>query len=412
MKRTTQCRRVVPVAVLAGLMAFVSPIAPVAYAETASSSQLSSQLAEAQKKLDTLSRNLEIAAAQAEETEYQLSETTDQIEALKAEIAAKEAKAEQAQGSVADIMRGQYKDGATTLIDILFSSRDFSELTSRLFYANRTAEANNNKINEVNELVSALNTQRDELSKKEQELKDLHEEQLKTAKALEASQREAESYVNGLSSELQAALAAEREAKAAEQRARAEAAAQAAAQQANTASQTAAPAQGTALAPGNNASPAAQSNTSASNAATGSNSSTSSSGGSSSATSLDGGTASTIISAAKAQLGLPYSYGASNPGVSFDCSGLTKYAYAQAGISIPHSSRAQYQRVVAAGNLKTSTSSLSAGDLVFYQQGGTIYHVAIYIGGGQVVHANGYGQGVVITGVTFDGGFCGGGSPI
>ncbi len=68
--------------------------------------------------------------------------------------------------------------------------------------------------------------------------------------------------------------------------------------------------------------------------------------------------------------------------------------------------------MVSAGNLKTSTSALSVGDLVFYQSGGTIYHVAIYIGGGQVVHANGYGQGVVITGVTYDAGFCGGGSPV
>lgn len=100
-----------------------------------------------------------------------------------------------------------------------------------------------------------------------------------------------------------------------------------------------------------------------------------------------------------------------NPGVAMDCSGLTKYAYAQAGISIPHSSRSQYSLVCSKG-LKTRASQLSAGDLVFYQRGGVIYHVAIYIGGGNVIHANGYGQGVVITSYDYDSGFCGGGSPV
>ena len=74
--------------------------------------------------------------------------------------------------------------------------------------------------------------------------------------------------------------------------------------------------------------------------------------------------------------------------------------------------REQYSIVCSRGNLKSSTSQLSPGDLVFYASGGTIYHVAIYIGGGNVIHANGYGSGVVITGVTYDDGFCGGGSPV
>ena len=118
------------------------------------------------------------------------------------------------------------------------------------------------------------------------------------------------------------------------------------------------------------------------------------------------------MAAAQSQLGVEYDLGACIPGVAMDCSGLTSYAYRQAGISISRSSRSQYSQVVRAGNLKSSASALEAGDLVFYQRGGVIYHVAVYIGGGNVCHANGYGQGVVITGVFYDAGFCGGGSPV
>ncbi|WP_218775313.1 PcsB-like coiled-coil domain-containing protein, partial [Collinsella vaginalis] len=224
MKRSTTCRRAVPVVVLAGLMAFSAPLAmvPAAYAETQSSSELNSELAAAQQKLAELSRNLEIAAAKADDTQAQLEETSSQIDSLQSQIAENEQKAEAAQASLKETVRSGYKDGNATLLDIVFSSKDFSDLTSRIFYASRTAEKNNEKITEVNDLIKTLDSQRDELSQKKSELDSLYQQQTETANALAASQSEAESYVNGLSSELQAALAAEREAQAAQQKAAAE----------------------------------------------------------------------------------------------------------------------------------------------------------------------------------------------
>ena len=65
---------------------------------------------------------------------------------------------------------------------------------------------------------------------------------------------------------------------------------------------------------------------------------------------------------------------------AFDCSGLTMWAWAQAGVSLPHSSSMQY-----GSGSKVSASSLQPGDLVFY--GSPIHHVALYVGGGQVIHA-------------------------
>lgn len=76
-----------------------------------------------------------------------------------------------------------------------------------------------------------------------------------------------------------------------------------------------------------------------------------------------------------------YVWGASGPN-SFDCSGLMLAAYRQVGISLPHSSGAQAGRGHA-----VSKSKLQPGDLVFFAHGGRIYHVAMYIGGGKIVHA-------------------------
>jgi peptidoglycan DL-endopeptidase CwlO len=85
------------------------------------------------------------------------------------------------------------------------------------------------------------------------------------------------------------------------------------------------------------------------------------------------------VDTAMAQLGKPYVWAADGPD-SFDCSGLVQYAYAAAGISLPHSSRMQ-----AGMGQAVSRSQLQPGDLVaFYSP---ISHIGIYIGNGQMVHA-------------------------
>jgi cell wall-associated NlpC family hydrolase len=85
-----------------------------------------------------------------------------------------------------------------------------------------------------------------------------------------------------------------------------------------------------------------------------------------------------VISAAKAQLGKPYQWGAAGPN-SFDCSGLTMWAWRAGGVSLPHYTGAQY-----GATRHVSISDLQPGDLVFYNG---MNHVALYIGGGQIIHA-------------------------
>lgn len=92
------------------------------------------------------------------------------------------------------------------------------------------------------------------------------------------------------------------------------------------------------------------------------------------------GRAGSAYAAAQSVIGSPYVYGASGPG-SFDCSGLTSWAFAQAGISIPRTSQAQAN----AGTRIYSQSDLQVGDLVIFY--GDQHHVGFYAGNGQVLHA-------------------------
>ncbi len=92
------------------------------------------------------------------------------------------------------------------------------------------------------------------------------------------------------------------------------------------------------------------------------------------------GLAGIAVQAAMAQQGVRYVYATSKPGVSFDCSGLTHYAWGQAGIYLPRNSRAQ-----AAATPRVSPAAAQPGDLIFYYS--PISHVGIYLGDGRLVHA-------------------------
>lgn len=100
--------------------------------------------------------------------------------------------------------------------------------------------------------------------------------------------------------------------------------------------------------------------------------------------------ASGAIAAAVSRVGAPYVWAASGPD-SFDCSGLVMWAYGRVGVSLPHFSGAQFAR-----STRIAASQLAPGDLVFWGGGGS-EHVAIYMGGDQIVHAFGSMRGVAVT---------------
>lgn len=94
-------------------------------------------------------------------------------------------------------------------------------------------------------------------------------------------------------------------------------------------------------------------------------------------------TGSRIASYAQQFVGNPYRYGGNSLTSGIDCSGFTQQVMAKFGYSISRTSSSQ-----SGDGRAVSTSNLRAGDLVFYGDGGSIDHVALYIGGGQVVHAS------------------------
>ena len=94
-------------------------------------------------------------------------------------------------------------------------------------------------------------------------------------------------------------------------------------------------------------------------------------------------TGSRMASYAQQFVGNPYRYGGNSLTRGIDCSGFTQQIMAKFGYSISRTSSSQ-----AGDGRAVSTSNLRAGDLVFYGDGGSINHVALYIGGGQVVHAS------------------------
>jgi cell wall-associated NlpC family hydrolase len=93
-----------------------------------------------------------------------------------------------------------------------------------------------------------------------------------------------------------------------------------------------------------------------------------------------GSGAAVAVQAARSVLGVPYHFGGASPKTGFDCSGLTMWSWAQAGVALPHSAAMQYAMLP-----HVPTSDLEPGDLVFFYQ--PISHVGIYIGGGQMIDA-------------------------
>jgi cell wall-associated NlpC family hydrolase len=105
----------------------------------------------------------------------------------------------------------------------------------------------------------------------------------------------------------------------------------------------------------------------------------------------------TAIAFAKAQLGEPYKWGGAGPS-SWDCSGLTMRSWQAAGVNLPHYAGAQY-----AQTKPVPISKIQRGDLLYWSNGGpgSIYHEALYLGGGQMIQAPRPGRSVEIVSLSY-----------
>ena len=270
--------------------------------------------------------------------------------------------------------------------------------SARRAFIESQAGSSSDSIESLQASQKVLNSQRSELDAVQAEVTAKKAEIERAKSELEASIEERTALQQSVNAELKEAVEAEqrrREAEAA-RRAAAEAAEREAAQAAAAQAQAAQTPTAAAAAP---AAPAT-SGGGASNAPA-----PSSGGGSSSAPAPSApappppptsGGAAGAIQAAKTQLGRMYRYGGSSPSTGFDCSGLMMWSWAQVGVGLPRTSRAQF-----AATQRISMSQIQPGDLVFY--GSPVYHVGMYVGGGMMIDSPRTGKPVSIRPVGYIG---------
>ena len=104
-----------------------------------------------------------------------------------------------------------------------------------------------------------------------------------------------------------------------------------------------------------------------------------------------------IVNYAKNYLGGRYVYGGNNLNTGVDCSGFTQQIMKHFNISIERTSRTQY----ASNGYKVSESEIMPGDLVFYGNGGSIDHVAMYAGEGKIIHASTSSTGIIMSNLRY-----------
>lgn len=265
--------------------------------------------------------------------------------------------------------------------DFVLNSNSLTDLVGRSLTVNKLSQASAEALQAVKDSqakVKALQTEQEA----KQETLVATKSQLESDKAkIESLKSDAEKSASDLQQTLEANKDKLAQLAASEDAAKA-AAATAAVAATPSASSTSTASSSAASSSANTSTTSASSSASASQAPASNTSSVSVSGGS-------------IASNAAKYIGVPYVYGGTSPS-GFDCSGLIYYAAKEAGISLPRTSQAQSTL-----GSYVSVSDLKAGDLVFWGGVGSAYHVGIYIGGGQYLHAPAPGQNVTIQSMAY-----------
>ena len=295
-------------------------------------SSLQDQLTDIMSKLGDLEESLiekgeEITKAEEDLKEAQEKEQ-EQYEAMKKRI------------------KFMYEEGDTTALETLVTAENFSDLVNKAEYVQNVHTYDRKQLEEYVETKQQIADLKTTLENEQKNMESMQAEYEDKESELSSTIESKKAEVANLDSQIQAAA----EAAAAE--------ALAAQQQAAAANNNNGGGSGNRNNGGNGTKPAPAP-------------APTPSGGGSGNTS----TAQAIVNAAYSQLGVPYVWGGTTPGVGLDCSGLTQYCHRVAGISIGRTSEVQ-------GGGGKAVSNPQPGDLVCYGS-----HIGIYIGGGQMIHA-------------------------
>ncbi|MDR1800623.1 MAG: C40 family peptidase [Lachnospiraceae bacterium] len=297
-----------------------------------------------------------VASMQAELTELlvKLDELETQLiakgeEIIQAESDLKDAEAVEKEQYEAMKLRIRYlyESGDTSFIEAQVTDAKYTDEGSKAEYVEKVNTYDRQKLLEYIEIKEQIKSMKEQLENEKAQLEDLQTQYESKKVELDDLIARKQNEIADFDQKIQAAIeeAARRAAEEAARRA-AEAAARAAAARAAASSS------------GNSANASAVAAASLEYSGTGNTE-----------------TAQKIIDAAISQLGVPYVWGGTKPGVGLDCSGLTQYCHRVAGISIPRTSQVQ-------GGGGKAVSDPQPGDLVCYG-----HHIGIYIGGGKMIHA-------------------------
>lgn len=323
-------------------------------------------MGQAEQRLEQLERTAGIAVENYNEAREKLEELRRQVAERGSEIGRLEREMGTREEKVGDLARHLYLHGGGLQLEALLGSGNPSDLQTRASFLRSTAQA---QVNVITQLANSRRVMTARLTELEQT-----QTAAATAEQRLAAEREAvERTLAGQEEEvdrLQAEVTEAQEGRTAAERAEAQriaresarrlAAEQAAQRAARTARQAARDTVSTrASVPTHSPTPPPRDTTSPPSSAS--------------------GRGKKAVDAALSQLGKPYKWGGEGPN-SYDCSGLSMWAWRRAGVSLPHSSRMQYSSTA-----RVSRADLQPGDLVFF--GDPIHHLAIYIGNGKVVEA-------------------------
>lgn len=387
-----------------------------------------SQLAAQESKINNLEDQKQTLSAEIDQLDSDLVNIMVEIEILDGELSDKEAQIEQTKADLAvaeENKQKQYeamkkriqylyeKGGDDAWAQMLFQASDFTSLLNQAEYVQQMYDSDRNSLEEFKETVQQVKDLGDQLDSEKAELEEMNQEyqnrqasmqtQLEEKKATSSdydaqiaqAQNQAAQYtelIRQQNAEIQ--KIEEEEKKAAEEAARK--AADEAAKKAAEASKKSSSASGSNTGSGSSTSNKSNSNTSSNNASSSSSATTSKDNGSSSSSSSGSSgssvsynpTGQSVVNYACQFVGNPYVWGGTSLTNGADCSGFIMSIYAKFGVSLPHSSGA-----MAGCGRGVSYSEAMPGDIICYAG-----HVAIYMGGGQIVHASNAKDGIKISG--------------